>query len=352
MADEGGSEPRLEDSYERGKVTLSGAARKQYSKSYGIAGSHSGVQVCLWNKKSLQGHRGCYKVKFYGVDCHRCAQMSPALAWCSEACTFCWRPMEWMRKTSFGDDEVDEPALIIAETVKARRKLVSGIKGGPECDIRKFGEAFDRFPSHWAISLSGEPTIYPRLGEMIAVLKANHEVRTVFLVTNGQEPERLAQLARDDALPTQLYISLSAPGPELFKKINRSVYPDGWERLNRSLGLMAKFPCRRVIRLTVIRGMNDADAHLPGYAALIEKSGADFVEVKSYMALGFSRKRLGPPYMASHEEVKAFSERLVAAMPTYKIEDDDGPSRIVLLKRRDSHCPNMIGAKRPAPAPK
>jgi len=88
------AEERLEESYSEGKVTLSEAARKQYEKSYGIVGNHSGVQICLWNKKSLQGHRGCYKVKFYGVDCHCCAQMSPALAWCSEACVFCWRPME------------------------------------------------------------------------------------------------------------------------------------------------------------------------------------------------------------------------------------------------------------------
>jgi tRNA wybutosine-synthesizing protein 1 len=327
------------------KIALGEAARRQYSKSYGIAGSHSGVQVCLWNRKSLQGHRGCYKVKFYGVDCHRCAQMSPALAWCNEACTFCWRPMEWMKRTSFEGCDVDEPALIIGETVRARRKLVSGIKGGPKCDRRKFDEAFNRFPSHWAISLSGEPTIYPKLGGMIRLLRDNPDVRTIFLVTNGQEPERLEGLARDDALPTQLYISLAAPDRRLFGEINRSVHRDGWERLNRSLELMAGFPCRRVIRLTVIKGVNDAEDHLPGYAGLIEKSKADFVEVKSYMALGFSRKRLGPDFMASHGEVRLFSERLASAMPQYRIEDEDEISRIVLLKRRDSACENIIRNK-------
>jgi tRNA wybutosine-synthesizing protein 1 len=342
MGSESEAEGRLEDSYEKGRIALNDAARKQYSKSYGLAGNHSGVQICLWNKKSIQGHRGCYKVKFYGIDCHRCAQMSPALAWCSEACVFCWRPMEWMKRTSFGDNEVDEPDLIIAETVKARKKLVSGIKGGPRCDLGKFKEAFERFPSHWAISLSGEPTIYPKLGQMIRKLKENPEVKTVFLVTNGQEPERLAQLARDDALPTQLYISLAAPDEALFKKINRSVHKDGWERLNRSLELMADFPCRRVIRLTVIKGLNDDDGNLEGYASLISKSRADFVEVKSYMALGFSRKRLGPDYMAEHDYIRAFSMKLLAVMPDYRFEDDDEISRIVLLKRKDSKFGNMI----------
>jgi tRNA wybutosine-synthesizing protein 1 len=340
MQDE--SEPRLEERYRDGRVTFSEAALKQYSKSYGIAGNHSGVQICLWNKKSIQGHRGCYKVRFYGIDCHRCCQMSPALAWCSEACVFCWRPMEWMKRTDLADNEVDGPDEIIAETARVRRKLVSGIKGGPKCDLRKFDEAFNRFPSHWAISLSGEPTIYPKLGELIGKLKANPDVRTVFLVTNGQEPERLAQLARDDALPTQLYISLAAPDEARFRKINRGVHRDGWERLNRSLELMAGFPCRRVIRLTVIKGLNDSEESMEGYASLICKSRADFVEVKSYMALGFSRKRLGPAYMAGHDEVRRFSGRLLAVMPGYRFEDDDEISRIVLLKRRDSTVPNII----------
>lgn len=340
-----GPEARLEERYCGGRISLGDSARKQYSKSYGIVGNHSGVQICLWNRKSLQGHRGCYKVKFYGIDCHRCAQMSPALAWCSEACVFCWRPMEWMKRTSFNEDEVDGPGLIIAETVKKRRKLISGIKGGPKCDIRKFNEAFDRFPSHWAISLSGEPTIYPKLGEMIRELKAHPEVKTVFLVTNGQEPERLAQLARDDALPTQLYISLAAPGEESFRKINRSVYKDGWKRLQGSLELMATLPCRRVIRLTLIKGLNDSDADISGFAQLISKSQADFLEVKSYMALGFSRKRLGPGFMSEHEGVRAFSERLAAAMPGYRIEDEDEASRIVLLKRMDSGVENFIRKK-------
>ncbi|MFH0884495.1 MAG: 4-demethylwyosine synthase TYW1 [Candidatus Micrarchaeota archaeon] len=336
---------RLEDGYLKGKISLNESARVQYSKSYGLAGNHSGVQICLWNKKSIQGHRGCYKVKFYGIDCHRCAQMSPALAWCSEACVFCWRPMEWMKKTSFGENEVDEPDLIIAETVRMRKKLVSGIKGGPKCDLGKFKDAFTRFPSHWAISLSGEPTIYPKLGQMIGKLKANPEVRSVFLVTNGQEPDRLSALARDNALPTQLYISLAAPNEALFKKINRSVHKDGWERLMRSLELMAGFPCRRVIRLTVIKGLNDEDEHLAGYASLISKSKADFIEVKSYMALGFSRKGLGPDYMAEHDEVRSFSERLLAVMPNYRFEDDDEISRIVLLKRKDSKHKNIIREK-------
>ncbi|VVC02557.1 S-adenosyl-L-methionine-dependent tRNA 4-demethylwyosine synthase [Candidatus Bilamarchaeum dharawalense] len=333
---------RIRESYKKGKITFSEAARKQYEKSYGIVGSHSGVQICLWNKKSIKGHRGCYKVKFYGIDCHRCAQMSPTLAWCNEGCIFCWRPMEWMKKTNFEVTEVDEPDLIIAETVKQRKRLLSGIGGAQGADRRKFDEAFRLFPSHWAISLSGEPTIYPKLSEMVKQLRARKEVRSIFIVTNGQEPDALKKLNKQKALPTQLYLSLAASNEEMFKKINRSVYKDGWKRLNKTIKLLTKLPCRRVIRLTIIKGVNDSETAIEEYAKLIEKSTVDFVEVKSYMALGFSRKRLGPKHMAYPEYLKPWTERLVTRMPNYRLIDEDTQSQILLLKNKNSRYENFI----------
>lgn len=338
-------EKRLEEKRNKGKITFSEAALRQYKKGYGIVGNHSGVQICLWNKKSIKGHRGCYKVKFYGIDAHRCAQMAPALAWCNEGCTFCWRPMEWMKKTKFEESEVDEPELIIAETVKERKRLLSGIGGAEKINKLKFDEGFKRFPSHWAISLSGEPTIYPKLAEMIKQLRENKEVKTIFLVTNGQEPDRLHELVKKDALPTQLYISLAASNEKEFKKTNRSVYKDGWTRLKKSLKLMATLPCRKVIRLTIIKGVNDLEQMLPEFATLIERSKADFVEVKSYMALGFSRKRLGPKYMAYPEYLMPWTEELVGHMPNYQIIDEDTQSQIILLKRKNSKVENLIRKK-------
>jgi len=335
-------ENRLEEPHRKGRITISDCAKKQYEKTFGIAGNHSGVQICHWTKNSLRGGKGCYKVKFYGVDCHRCAQMSPALAWCNEACIFCWRPMEWMKKTRFEDSEVDDPDDIIEATVKARRKLVSGFGGFADVHMARWKESFEKFPSHWAISLSGEPTIYPKLGGLVKRLKEHPEVKTIFIVTNGQEPERLESLARENALPTQLYISLAAPDETLFKKINRSVYVDGWQRLLQTLDLLATMRCRRAIRFTLIKGVNDGEGHLADYAALIERSKTDFVEVKSYMALGFSRKRLGVPNMLEHGEVVAFTKKMVVHLPNYAIIDDDEISRIVLLKRKDSKYEDKI----------
>ena len=339
-------EKRIEDGNNNGKVTFNALSLKQYQKTYGLVGNHSGVQICHWNKKSVKGHRGCYKVKFYGIDCHKCAQMSPALAWCTEACVFCWRPSEWMRKTTFGDQEVDDPDYIIEETVKVRKKMISGLGGASDVDRRKFKEAFEEFPSHWAISLSGEPTIYPKLGALIKNLKSRGQVKTVFLVTNGQEPDHLQRLADQGALPTQLYVSLTAANEEMFKKINRSIYKDGWERLNKTLELLPGLECRRVIRFTLIKGVNDDETLLSDYAKILEKSQVDFIEIKSYMALGFSRKRLGTDNMCSHERIKDFSARIAALLPNYSIVDDDEQSRIVLLKRKNSKYENII--KRPS----
>ncbi|MBN2477783.1 4-demethylwyosine synthase TYW1 [Candidatus Micrarchaeota archaeon] len=335
-------ENRIKEEIIDGKISFSKAVRKEYEKKYGLAGHHSGVQICSWNRKYLRNKGACYKQIFYGIDCHRCVQMSPALAWCQENCIFCWRPMEWMRKIEMKEEETDEPEEIIDETVKQRKRLICGIKGAEDVNHGLFKEAYEKFPSHWAISLSGEPTIYPKIGELIKKLKEHPEVKSVFLVTNGQEPERLEELKKNNCLPTQLYISADASDEETFKKVNRPVYSDGWERLNKTLGISADFPCRRVIRYTMIKGINDSEEMISGYAGLFEKAKADFIEIKAYMFIGFSRKRLSIENMPLHKEVKEFSEKLGRHLLNYEMINEHKPSRIVLFKRKDSKYPNLI----------
>lgn len=311
-------------------------------KQYGIVGNHSAVQICGWTKRILRGKGACYKQKFYGADCASCAQMSPAAAWCSQNCIFCWRPMEWMEFRPMGAGEVDSPKEIIEGTVAAKRKLVSGLGGAEDVNEELFRRVLDSFPAHWAISLSGEPTLYPLLPELIKELKGNPEVKTVFLVTNGQEPEMLLRLKEEGALPTQLYISVDAAEPETFARVNVPVYPDGWERLNKTLEMVAEFPCRRVLRFTVIKGVNDLEGMLPLYGEMLGKSGADFIEVKAYMHLGYSRKRLGVENMPSHEYVKELCKKLLGFLPEYEYADEDEKSRILLLKNKKSKYGNII----------
>ena len=312
-------------------------------KQYGLVGSHSAVQICGWTKRMLRGKGACYKQKFYGADCASCAQMSPAAAWCSQNCIFCWRPMEWMEFRPMEEGEVDSPKKIIEGTVAAKRKLVSGLGGAGDVNEELFRRVLDSFPAHWAISLSGEPTLYPLLPELIKELKGKPEVKTVFLVTNGQEPEMLLRLKEENALPTQLYLSVDAPNEETFARVNVPLYPDGWGRLNRSLELIHDFPCRRVLRFTVIKRVNDLEGMLPEYGRMFGKSGADFIEVKAYMWLGYSRKRLEEGNMPSHEYVKELCGKLLEFLPDYVLEDEEEKSRIVLLKNKNSKYEGIIG---------
>jgi len=313
---------------------------KFINAQYGIAGDHSAVQICSWTKKALRGQGVCYKQKFYGVDCHRCAQMSPAFAWCHESCIHCWRPAEWMTKLSF--DRVDDPDYIIQETVKERRKLVGGIGGAADVNKRFFRETLNRFPSHWAISLSGEPTIYPKICGLVEELRKYKEVKSIFIVTNGQEPDRIEEMASKGCLPTQLYVSVIAPNEKEFKKLNKSVNPDGWKRLVKTLNMLGSLDCRSVIRLTVIKGVNDRPEAIKQFAKLFEKSKADFIEVKAYMYLGLSRKRLKKENMPFNDYIEEFSEKLAGVTPSYHIEDKDSRSRIVLFKRNGSNVDNII----------
>ncbi len=339
----GEAEERADDFYVKGRLSLDEKTKEKFENArYGMAGSHSAVQICGWTKKALRGKGACYKQKFYGIDCHTCCQMSPAMAWCQQNCVFCWRPAEWMKRIVIDGEDVDPPEEIIRKTVKARKKLVCGIGGAEDVNQELFEQSFNLFPSHWAISLSGEPTIYPRLGELVSLLKKRKEVKSIFIVSNGQEPDMIEKVAKEGSLPTQLYISLTAPDQELFQKINRPVYADGWQRLKRTLGMLHKLRCRTVVRLTLIKGVNDLDEHFAKYGRLLENSRPDFLEVKSYMFLGLSRKRLSRENMASHEYMLEWSRKLSKYLPSYSIVSEHEPSRVVLFKRKDSEVPLFI----------
>src|SRR2546429_6773003 len=60
-------------------------------QGYNIVAEHSGVKLCHWTKASLTKGVGCYKQTFYGIESHRCLQMTPTVDACSLACQFCWR---------------------------------------------------------------------------------------------------------------------------------------------------------------------------------------------------------------------------------------------------------------------
>ncbi len=186
-------------------------------------------------------------------------------------------------------------------------------------DKTRWREAFE--PKHVAISLAGEPTLYPYLPELIE--KFHKKGMTTFVVTNGTNPDVVGKLK-----PTQLYISLNAPDRETYQKACAPL-ADTWENIKQSLETM-RSGTRTAIRITLTKGVNMISPE--GYARIIELAEPDYVELKSYMHLGFSRNRLNRDSMPSHEEVLDFSKK-VATVLGYSIADESQNSRVVLLSK-------------------
>jgi tRNA wybutosine-synthesizing protein 1 len=217
----------------------------------------------------------------------------------------------------------DSPEEIVEGSIKAQLAILSGYKGNPKANPQKFKEALR--PKHAAISLTGEPTLYDPIGELIHAF--HNRGFTTFLVSNGTVPSTMAKLSHE---PTQLYISVCAPNKEIHKKVCRPIVPDAWEKLNETLELLQSFSCPTVIRITAVRGLNMENVE--DYAKLIEKANPTYIEPKAYMHVGFSRLRLGYEGMPSHNEIKEFALKLARATG-YNVVDESEESRVVLLSR-------------------
>lgn len=290
---------------------------------YALVGEHSGIQVCRWTKKSLIDEGFCYKQKFYGISSHKCCQMSPSVIWCQNKCLHCWRAIELTLGKKLSS--INEPKEIIDQCILAQKKMLSGFKGNKKINMKKWQEAQE--PEQFAISLSGEPTIYPKLAELILELRKRK--KTSFLVTNGLLPEKILELKMKNALPTQLYVSLNYWNEKLFRKFTRNKDKDAWKKLMKTLRLFSKFKTRTVVRINLVRNLNMENEEK--YAKLIKMARPMFIEVKGYMSVGFARKRLGYERMPTHKEIKNFAGKLLKFLPKYKFLDEKQESRVVLI---------------------
>ena len=285
------------------------------------AHDHTAVQTCGWTKNALRGEGTCYKQAFYGVRSHRCIQMTPVVR-CNERCVFCWRDHGGHDYELDGVDW-DDPEAVVDASIDLQRTLLAGFGGNDDVPRERFEEAME--PQHVAISLDGEPTLYPYLPELV---EAYHDRDiTTFLVSNGTRPEVLA--ATD---PTQLYLSVDAPTPSVFEDVVRPLEDDAWETLLESLDVLAEKTSRTTIRTTLVAGENTDDP--AGYAALYERGDPDFVEIKGYMHVGRSRDRLDREAMPTHEDVSAFADRVQAHLPDYDVKREAPPSNVVMLAKR------------------
>ncbi len=298
---------------------------------YGVA-DHGTVELCHWTKKSFKNDGDCYKHKFYGISTHRCMEFSPAGMFCENRCVYCWRPMEFYSAMKMPTEKVAPPEAIVTSLMEERRKLIMGHYGDPRSNKTKLDESL--LPSHYAISLSGEPTMYPQLPELIKYLEKLPSTKSIFLVTNGQEPEMLERLKNENALPTQIYLSTNAPNKEIFDLVNRPKYKDAWERWNTSLQILSKLDTRTVLRFTLIRDYNCSDELIPKYAEMVRKGNAHFIEIKSYMHVGRSTNRLEFLNVLDITEVRQFANELAKQSEVYSVMDESEMSRIVVLQNQ------------------
>jgi tRNA wybutosine-synthesizing protein 1 len=290
---------------------------------YKIIGEHSGVKLCHWMRQCLFYHRTCYKDFFYSIQTHRCMQLTPTLNHCTQNCLYCWRYQKFTENELKNYDEFE---VILEECMKAHRLLLTGFKGDKRCDLKLWREAQE--PKHVAISLAGEPTLYPKLSELIQLCKKRN--MTTFLVSNGTLPKVIENL---NPLPTQLYITISAPNEDVYNKLCIPLISDGFHRIKESLALLKSLTTRTVIRHTLVEGWNLGNEE--EYAKLDALAEPLFIECKAYMFVGSSRQRMTLANMPSHERIKKFAEKL-SKLIGYEIIGEKSDSRVVLLGKDKS----------------
>jgi tRNA wybutosine-synthesizing protein 1 len=317
----------LEDLEKTDPEMLTKKHRAQLQKEgYKLIGSHSAVKLCRWTKHQLRGRGGCYKHSFYGITSYGCMEATPSLA-CANKCTFCWRhhknpvAKEWKWKA-------DDPIMIVKEAIENQIKMIKECKGVPGVQPERFAEAMK--VKHCALSLVGEPIMYPRINELCNEL---HRRRiSTFLVTNAQFPDAIRNLVPI----TQLYVSVDAPTKEELKAIDRPLHQDFWERYIDSLTALRDKAQRTVYRMTLVKDHNTSDAG--GYAKLVALGNPDFIEIKAVTFCGESKastlKISNTPF---HDEVKAFAEEMLrhhGLSDDYEMACEHQHSNIVLIANK------------------
>ncbi|PNW73212.1 hypothetical protein CHLRE_14g623300v5 [Chlamydomonas reinhardtii] len=311
-----GGPPEMLNALIRGSLTKQG---------YKIIGSHSGVKMCRWTKSMLRGRGGCYKHAFYGIESHRCMEATPSLA-CANKCVFCWRHHSnpvgktWKWK-------MDPPDVIVDTALDLHCRMVREYSGVP--GVKPEAVAAGLAPRHCALSLVGEPIMYPEINALVGRLHARG--LSTFLVTNAQFPDRIQQLSP----VTQLYVSVDAATPASLKAVDRPLFADYWERFTACLTALRDKRQRTVYRLTLVKGWNMEE--VADYARLVDLGRPDFIEIKGVTYCGSggasSLTMANVPY---HADVVAFGEAICQARGgEYGLACEHAHSCCILLARVD-----------------
>jgi tRNA wybutosine-synthesizing protein 1 len=227
---------------------------------------------------------------------------------------------------------MDPPLQIVESALAEHAAMVKQMRGVPGVLPAKVEEGMA--PRHCALSLVGEPIMYPEIGALVSEL---HRRRiSTFLVTNAQFPDAIVSLAP----VTQLYVSVDAATKDTLKAVDRPLFSDFWERFHASLSALRTKAQRTVYRLTLVAGYNITDAD--GYAALVDLGTPDFIEIKgvTFCGAGNGASALTMANVPYHADVVAFALALADAVKArgggeYGLACEHAHSCCTLLARRD-----------------
>uniref|UniRef100_A0A4W6CX46 S-adenosyl-L-methionine-dependent tRNA 4-demethylwyosine synthase TYW1 n=1 Tax=Lates calcarifer TaxID=8187 RepID=A0A4W6CX46_LATCA len=311
---------KIEDEGERREMITPALREALTKQGYKLIGSHSGVKLCRWTKSMLRGRGGCYKHTFYGIESHRCMETTPSLA-CANKCVFCWRhhtnPVgtEWRWK-------MDPAEKILQDAVEKHQNMIRQFRGVPGVKPERYEEGLA--VKHCALSLVGEPIMYPEINTFIRLLHSHHI--SSFLVTNAQFPQEIRSLEP----VTQLYVSVDASTKDSLKKIDRPLFKDFWPRFLDSLKALGEKRQRTVYRLTLVKAWNVEE--MQAYSELIALGQPDFIEVKGVTYCGeSSASSLTMANVPWHQEVVAFVQQLADMLPQYEIACEHEHSNCLLI---------------------
>jgi tRNA wybutosine-synthesizing protein 1 len=222
---------------------------------------------------------------------------------------------------------MDEPEGIVKDAVDYHTKMINSFKGAPGVLPERLKEGMA--PRHCALSLVGEPIMYPKINTLVRLL---HDRRiSTFLVTNAQFPDAIRTL---DPV-TQLYVSIDASSKESLKKIDRPLFKDFWQRFLDSLTALSDKGQRTVYRLTLVKSWNNEE--LEGYGRLVRMGRPDFIEIKgvTYCGSKGSKDKLTMKNVPWHEEVLSFVDKLVSYISDdYEVASEHEHSNCVLVANK------------------
>ena len=176
---------------------------------------------------------------------------------------------------TFKNFRLDDDISCCIDTREEIVNLINRELTSPDEIMQAHSEAMS--PNHAAISLDGEPLLYPKMSDFIQEFK--NRKMTTFIVTNSTLPEKISNL---NILPSQFYFTLPAPNENIYKKTCRPMIKDGWKRIMNTLDMIESLSCRTLVRLTAVKDLNLKEKFVEDYVKIIEKINPNFFEIKGF----------------------------------------------------------------------